>query len=237
MTDKKNPPPIIILGMHRSGTSCLAGTLQQAGVYLGSVSTSNKYNKKGNRENSDIMKLNESLLLYNNASWDSPPQNTLTFDSKHLKQGKRIITELQKNSQTGYWGFKDPRFLLTQPFWKTLLKKPNFIGTIRHPAHVAYSINRRDNNFSLEKALELWLSYNRNLLFLLRKNPFPLISFDYNNKKYQESITFLTTSILGESKPSNINFFDSNLRTTQEKELAISDEVNECYSELQTFLT
>jgi len=30
-------PPILILGMHRSGTSCLAGCLEEAGLYLGDV--------------------------------------------------------------------------------------------------------------------------------------------------------------------------------------------------------
>jgi len=44
-------PPILILGMHRSGTSCLAGCLEEAGLYLGDVNLKAGFNKKGNREN------------------------------------------------------------------------------------------------------------------------------------------------------------------------------------------
>ena len=48
-------PVVLVLGMHRSGTSCLAGSLQQAGLELGDVFTSNPFNKKGNREHRDVM--------------------------------------------------------------------------------------------------------------------------------------------------------------------------------------
>lgn len=40
---------VIVLGMHRSGTSCLTGLLQQAGVALGNVVKEAAHNKKGNR--------------------------------------------------------------------------------------------------------------------------------------------------------------------------------------------
>ena len=46
--------PIVILGMHRSGTSCLAGCLEELGLHLGTVITSAPHNKKGNRENPEL---------------------------------------------------------------------------------------------------------------------------------------------------------------------------------------
>ena len=42
---------ILMLGMHRSGTSCLTGIMQALGVHLGEVFTESTWNKKGNREN------------------------------------------------------------------------------------------------------------------------------------------------------------------------------------------
>jgi len=42
---------VAILGMHRSGTSCLAGSLQELGLYLGEVYDQNPHNPRGNREN------------------------------------------------------------------------------------------------------------------------------------------------------------------------------------------
>ena len=46
---------IAILGMHRSGTSCLTGCLQQMGLNLGKVSDFNEYNLKGNKEDDKII--------------------------------------------------------------------------------------------------------------------------------------------------------------------------------------
>ena len=63
---------ICVLGMHRSGTSCLTGILQNFGVELGEVFTENPHNKRGNRENSRIVFLNEALLTYNDAAWNKP---------------------------------------------------------------------------------------------------------------------------------------------------------------------
>ncbi len=64
---------IAILGMHRSGTSCLAGSLQQAGLYLGEVVEQAPHKKRGNRESLVIRSLNDRLLEENGGAWDSPP--------------------------------------------------------------------------------------------------------------------------------------------------------------------
>jgi hypothetical protein len=49
---KRRPQRVVsILGMHRSGTRCLTGTMQEAGLVLGKFSTFNEFNRKGNREN------------------------------------------------------------------------------------------------------------------------------------------------------------------------------------------
>mgnify|MGYP004104874427 FL=1 len=58
--------------MHRSGTSCLTGTIEQCGVALGEVFTENPYNKKGNRESAQIQALNNDVLETNGGAWDRP---------------------------------------------------------------------------------------------------------------------------------------------------------------------
>ena len=59
---------ICVLGMHRSGTSCLVGSLQKAGLHLGKHHTWNRYNRKGNRENQDIVDLNRAVLEFSGGS-------------------------------------------------------------------------------------------------------------------------------------------------------------------------
>lgn len=69
---RPNSCVVMVLGMHRSGTSCLTGLLQQTGLELGDVVTEAPHNKKGNRENLDIMRLNDDVLAHSRGSWDRP---------------------------------------------------------------------------------------------------------------------------------------------------------------------
>ena len=73
---------VSIVGMHRSGTSCLAGTLEEAGLHLGNVITEAPHNAKGNRENRSIMDLHEELLVHSGGSWDRPPDR-LSWSDAH----------------------------------------------------------------------------------------------------------------------------------------------------------
>jgi hypothetical protein len=99
---------IAILGMHRSGTSCLIGSLQKAGLHLGKHNTWNDHNLRGNRENDDIIRLNEALLNDNGGSWKNPPANVV-WSRKHYKRAREIIASYRDHD---LWGFKDPRTLL-----------------------------------------------------------------------------------------------------------------------------
>lgn len=229
--------PIIILGMHRSGTSCLAGTLQQVGLCLGDVSTNNKFNQKGNREHNIIMALNENLLQHNNASWDNPPQNNIEWNSTHLAQARTLEIQIINNCTSNTWGFKDPRALLTFPFWDHLFPNSTLIGTIRNPIDVAESLSRRNDQFSLDDGLQLWLIYNIKLLDLLKTKPFPLISFDYSNTVYSQKTAELISTIFPSSTAPITDFFDSSLRTPPKQPITIPPEIEDCYAQLKTFLS
>ena len=60
--------------MHRSGTSLLTGTLQEAGLVLGDVVTAAPHNRKGNRESLPIRALHDDLMQRAGGDWDRPPQ-------------------------------------------------------------------------------------------------------------------------------------------------------------------
>jgi len=208
---KEKPKPIIILGMHRSGTSCLAGALQQAGLYLGKVSEYNTYNKKGNRENNEIMHLNDSILDYNNSSWDAPPKKPLKWTQEHIAIAKKIISTFEQQTPTGYWGFKDPRTLLTFPFWEKLLTKPVFIGSFRHPLLVAHSVCKREDFSQRETAaLSLWSTYNNILMSHIDKYNIQLIAFDQPSPDYKKKLKKIAR-FLGLPAPEKIDFYDETL--------------------------
>ena len=120
---------IAILGMHRSGTSCLAGSLQQAGLYLGEVVEQAPHNRKGNRESLAIRSLNDRLLESNDGAWNRPPAE-LVWSEIFASTRDRLIAKFADRTS---WGFKDPRTLLTLPFWQDGIPELVFVGTFRHP--------------------------------------------------------------------------------------------------------
>ena len=52
---------VAILGMHRSGTSAVAGMLAEQGVEFGPVRMRNRFNRRGNRELPALNRLHEEL--------------------------------------------------------------------------------------------------------------------------------------------------------------------------------
>ena len=83
---------ICVLGMHRSGTSCVTGSLQQAGLFLGDCHTWNPHNTKGNRENQDFVDLNDAVLAFNNGAWDKPPKKSVWLPEQ-LKKAEVLLEE------------------------------------------------------------------------------------------------------------------------------------------------
>ena len=60
---------------------------------------------------------------------------------------KSVATPIINNFESAeqiVWGFKDPRALLTMPFWHAAIPGLEFVGTYRHPYLVAKSLNSRD---------------------------------------------------------------------------------------------
>lgn len=207
------PSPILILGMHRSGTSCLAGSLQQRGLFLGEVHESRPHNRKGNRENQQVMDLNEAVLAASDGAWDRPPVR-LRWDAGLVDRRDRLIESLAADSGGAAWGFKDPRTLLTLGFWRERLAGARFIGTFRHPAQVARSLTARDPSMPWSLAIDLWLAYNQRLLAIQESMPFPLVDFDTAPDRYVATVEVLARELGLPGNASVVDeFFEPALRT------------------------
>jgi hypothetical protein len=164
---------VCILGMHRSGTSCLAGTLEEAGVFLGDVFRKNRHNAKGNRENQRIIQFHDNMLAEHGGSWHAPPAE-MRWSARHRQQRDDIIASYCDAPQ---WGFKDPRTVLALDGWLEALPQLRLVGIVRNPLAVAESLRAR-NGFSLAHGLALWTRYNERLLTYQVRLEFPLLSFD-----------------------------------------------------------
>ncbi len=205
---------IIILGMHRSGTSALAGSLQQHGLCLGQVHEWNPHNQKGNRESQQVMELNDAVLSLNDAAWDKPPTETLKWDSEVAERRDEILYSL--SSIGSACGFKDPRTLITLDFWLDAAEDFQLIGTFRHPLAVAKSLKAR-SGMQIDQGLFLWSVYNASLLQKLQQVSFPLVCFDAPAIKYQKDLQALyksvgLTELTNASDGGSRSFFEHRLR-------------------------
>lgn len=186
---------VLILGMHRSGTSCLTGSLQDAGLFLGKVNTKAGFNAKGNRENVSIMSLQEQVLKRVGASWDQPPVEKPIWNEKEIDLLKNHISEYSDQDK---WGFKDPRTLFMLHIWEKMAPL-RFVGTYRHPVEVVNSLTHRANKWgvSMDKthAFHLWYLYNTQLIQLYERLPFDILRYDVPKENYKQTVSKLAKNL------------------------------------------
>ena len=207
-TPPRTATVVAILGMHRSGTSWLAGSLEHLGLHLGEVNTKAQHNAKGNRENAAIREIHESVLRKNRGNWRRPsfPNRWPRRASKAL--GSRIA-DMSESSST--WGFKDPRSLLMLEEWHRQVGGLVRVGIYRHPLSVFRSLHRRHDDFTEDEAVELWRFYNERLLYEYERDPFPIIRFDVERDRLLADLLRLAHHIGLETSRDPAGFLDESL--------------------------
>ena len=202
------PTVICVLGMHRSGTSCLTGSLEEAGVNLGERHTWNPHNIKGNRENQAIVDLNDSVLAANAAAWDQP-SHLVRWSADQLKEARRLVTPA---ASPKCFGFKDPRTLLTLDGWIQALPELCFIGIYRNPMDVAQSLNNR-SGMPIEAGLELWYQYNQRLWKHYCVHRFPVLCFDDEEPIFKQKLKKILIGFGLYDESTKKEFYEAGLRT------------------------
>lgn len=219
--------PLMVVGMHRSGTSFLTGSLQEAGLELGEHSAWNPHNLKGNRENQAIVALHDAILARHGYAWDNPPEQTLAWSAAEITRARRLINRYRG---VPHWGFKDPRALLFVDNWQALLPNLQFIGIFRHPSAVARSLDAR-GGMPEAQAHKLWRIYNQHLLRLHERTAFPLLCFDQDESVLHEKLDH-TLIRYGLTVPQGERFFSADLKHHSAQESAAPADLDALYREL-----
>src|SRR5271166_241755 len=157
---------VVLLGMHRSGTSPITRGLKALGVELGEeLLPPAPENPTGFWEDVAIQKLNDQLLTSINQVWDSmAPISRSAWSSPEVQTHMLEAVEIVRSrfGKFPLWGFKDPRTARLLPFWQALFGHldlaDSYVLIIRNPISVARSLKTR-NNFALEKSYLLWLEH------------------------------------------------------------------------------
>lgn len=156
---------MIVIGMHRSGTSVLARLLNLMGVYFGpeGIGTgANPENPKGFWERRDVRALNDFVLQSAGHDWNRVCR--LDVDAlpgpvveEFTRRASQIVLSMDAHRP---WMIKEPRLCLLMPLWRRVLEVPVCVHILRHPVEVAASLQTR-NQIPIEAGLALWEHYNR----------------------------------------------------------------------------
>ncbi|WP_421788196.1 sulfotransferase family protein [Hyphobacterium sp.] len=225
----KKARAIAVLGMHRSGTSALAGSLAESGAYLGEVlGTSIPGNRKGLQEPASVLFMQENLLQANGGSWDNPPAK-IEWQRLHT-----AVRDLYLESRRGFepWAFKDPRTLLTLEGWLEARADLALAGIFREPLAVAHSLKRR-NGFSLSKGLSLWYAYNERLLHYANTRDCPLVEFTAEPADMAKRLARLATA-LGLTPPASQEFFDADIPQGTNDKTVLPAEISHLHAQLKS---
>ncbi|HXQ43298.1 MAG TPA: hypothetical protein VN816_01575 [Acidimicrobiales bacterium] len=157
---------VFVVGMHRSGTSAVAGMLAQLGIRGPSdedLIPATSSNQHGHFESKTLTRVDNQLLHILGGTWSAPPS---------LEPGwewGREITAVQGSAHQAFHStfparpmvWKDPRNCIVLPFWRSVLAPPfAAVFVYRDGLEVAHSLQARDH-LTLTHGLALWERYLR----------------------------------------------------------------------------
>ena len=155
---------ILVLGMHRSGTSAVTRVLNLLGVQLGAriLPPVPGDNDGGFWEHRDAFDVDERLLAGLGRSWhDARELPAGWLESQAASHAEAEIARLVRDEFAGapLWAVKDPRMCRLAPIWLRALAangvEPLALFVVRHPAEVAASLRAR-NGWAPAHSLLLW---------------------------------------------------------------------------------
>lgn len=157
---------LLVLGMHRSGTSALAGCLSRLQVPLGEpLLPANFANERGYFEHADVVAIHDELLrsLGSSALTPAPlPVGWMETPAARAAKGRLRDVVRQNFAGAPLWALKDPRLCILLPLWLPLLEEmgiePRFILVFRSPWEITRSLRHRDDLAAWE-SLDLWFRH------------------------------------------------------------------------------
>ena len=209
--------PIIITGMHRSGTSLLSRILMQQSIFMG-------YKLDSNNESIFFQRINKWILSCIGSSWDNPRtlQDLENEDvdliinrldkvlnsrfSKSLFLGKKdLFYNRSLNKMDVNWGWKDPVNTFTLFIWKQIFPNAKIININRHPLDVSSSLVIRESKLKIKDKESLFPEFLSSLLPVLSVNKGDVLS-SFNIKNINDGLKLYKKYF--DEMESNKNLYD-----------------------------
>ncbi|MGL5489250.1 MAG: sulfotransferase family protein [Shewanella sp.] len=169
MMENKTRRWILVLGMHRSGTSAIAGALAHNGIAFGDsfIELQGDVNEKGFWEHAELVAINEALLKELGAAWFDPFSLMTQFEqgwrpSDALFGRMCAFLRHPEFADAQQCGLKDPRLSVLLPCWQQAMSymgdEACYLLMNRDMDQVARSLQKRDQ-MSLLLGQLLWGEY------------------------------------------------------------------------------
>ena len=193
---------VLVVGMHRSGTSAVTRGLQALSVYLGhDFLDAQPENPTGYWEDKGIVAIDERVLAALGLRWDSVSLiEPGAFEGRRLRRLQREAVRYVTRTFMGHspWGFKDPRTIRVLPFWRRVLDAGNvrdaYVVAIRNPRSVAESLYRRQR-MEAETAYRLWLVNVVPFLSEIAGRPFVVTDYDVLMREPRRQLDRIATAL------------------------------------------
>jgi len=197
-----NPVALMVLGMHRSGTSALTRVLSLSGYALpATLMDAAADNTEGFWESRPIAEFNDRILAELGSAWDDP----FAFDahrgrsalfSRFIPEATRLIASEFPRDRSIV--IKDPRITVLTELWATALKanglQPLPIICVRHPLDVAASLAKR-NGMPVNRSCLIWLSYQLAAERATRNGPRAFVLMDDLMSDWRASLDRIEDSL------------------------------------------
>jgi hypothetical protein len=193
---------IVVLGMHRSGTSALTRAMSALGADFGTnlMPAAEGVNDKGFFEDLDINAINIAVMQAAGADWDTmAPIDINTIEPQHLDRLQTdAIALLRAKCHGKIFALKDPRIARLLPFWQPIFARIEtrikYLIAFRNPISVAKSLSHR-NHFPEEKSHHLWLAHTVPALQMTHAATRALIDYDRLMDSPRRELTRVATEL------------------------------------------
>jgi hypothetical protein len=158
----RDTQPVILLGMHRSGTSLMTRLLVDLGFHMG-------HRLSRDAESVFFQRLNRRIFRAVGVKWGDVGELLDMMDSEAFVERQahavetwllndrfflsldvgivqffgRDLWEVMQLAPFNAWGWKDPRTTLTFPIWLRVFPRARFVHVLRNGIDVAISTHRR----------------------------------------------------------------------------------------------
>lgn len=176
---------LLVLGMHRSGTSALSGLLVRLGAAAPrSPLPTNEFNERGYWESHKLAILHDRILAQVGSTWDDWQKLGAGWMAGVEESG--LASELRQALVDEYgesplFVVKDPRVSRFVPLWLRMLEQahvaPKVLISVRHPGEVAKSLKRRDHMGRAESLL-VWIRHLLDAEYETRSVPRVIVRYE-----------------------------------------------------------